>query len=129
MTEHHTIAGPARGEALAADRAGARVRLALDSAPTPRWSSALTAHLAAGLTGHASVGHLRLNGVVQGADLVLEGVEPEAAERMGPALLAAVIAANSACEDDGAAAGPRNMEQVEADRLARAVGDGARQAP
>jgi len=128
MTEHHRIAGPARGETLPADRAGACIRLPLDSAPTPRWSSALTAHLAAGLTGQPAVGHLRLNRVVQGADLVLEGVEPAAVECMGPALQAAVAAANCACDDDGETPGPRNMAQEEADRLARAVGAGARPA-
>ncbi len=125
MTERHTITGPARGETLPADRAGARIRLRLDSAPTPRWSSALAAHLATDLTGCAAVGHLRLNRIVQGAELVLEGVEAGAAERMGSALRGAVAAANGACEG-GDAPGPRNMEQDEADRLAIAVGAGAR---
>lgn len=126
MTEHHGIAGPARGETLPADREGACVRIPLDGAPTPRWSSALTAHLATGLTGHGDVGHLRLDRVVQGTHLVIEGVESAEAERLGPVVRAAIDAANRACHGVDEASGPRNMEQAEADRLARAVAEGAK---
>lgn len=128
MTERHGIAGSARGEALPPDRAGACVRVPLDAPPTPRWSSVLTAHLATALTGHRAVGHLRLNRLVQGHEIVLEGVEEAEAERLGPALREAIAAANRACcaDDDDAAERPCNMAQQEADRLARTVEAGAR---
>jgi hypothetical protein len=123
MNETHAITGPARGECLPPDRVGARVRLPLECAPTPRWSDALAARLATALTGHAAIGHLRLNHLVQGSEIVLEGVESAEAEALGPVLRYAIAAANHACEDgrgDGPAAAG-NMDQGEADRLARAV--------
>ena len=128
MTETHAITGPARGECLPPDRVGARVRLPLDRAPTPRWSEVLTARLAASLTGHPAVGHLRLSHLVQGSEIVLEGVEPAEAEQLGPVLREAISAANAACGDGAreAADETHNMEQQEADRLARTVEVGVR---
>ena len=128
MTETHAIAGPARGECLPPDRVGARVRLPLDRAPTPRWSEVLAARLAASLTGHPAVGHLRLNHLVQGSEIVLEGVEPAEAEHLGPVLREAISAANRGCSDSAHKGGDeaRNMEQREADRLARTVEVGVR---
>ena len=46
MSETHQIAGAPRGEPLAAGRVGARVRVPLTGAPSPRWSRALCGHLA-----------------------------------------------------------------------------------
>jgi hypothetical protein len=126
MLERHTIAGPPSGAPLAASQVGARVRVPLDSSPSPRWSRALSAQLAAGLVGHPAVGHLRLDAVVQGADIVLDGVEPAEAELLGPVLRRAIDAANDSCEaPDDAAAGPPNMDRGEAQRLAQTVADTA----
>jgi hypothetical protein len=122
MPEHHEIIGPARGEPLPADRAGARIRVPLDASPSPRWSGALTARLATGLTGHPAVGHLRLNGVVQGPDIVLEGVEQREAELLGPVLRAAIDAANHACAaTDDQPPTPLNMDAAQARDVAHAV--------
>jgi hypothetical protein len=128
MTERHSIVGPARGETLSSGQVGARVRLPLESAPTRRWSDAMSARLATSLTGHAAVGHLRLNQLVQGSDIVIEGVEPAEAEQLGPALRAAIEAANRACDHDPAAGDPPNMAQVQADDVARDVEAGVRPA-
>lgn len=122
MAEHHRITGPARGEPRPADREGACIRVPLDASPSPRWSSALTAHLAKGLTGHPAVGHLSLNGAVQGPDIVLEGVETREAELLGPVLREAIEAANRACagEDQGLCP-PLNMDPAQAQEVASAV--------
>jgi len=121
MSEHHEIAGPAQGEPLPEHRVGACIRVPLDSAPSARWSRALNAHLATALTGHPAVGHLRLNHLVQGSEIVLEGVETAEADALGPALRDAVAAANGSCGSEPGASGPPNMNQQEADRLAKAV--------
>lgn len=120
MAEQHQITGRAQGEPLPKDRIGACVRVPLDSAPSPRWSRAFGAHLATALTGHPAVGYLKLNNLVQGSVVVLEGVEPAEAEVLGPAIRDAIAAANRACVGD-ADPGPRNMPQCEADRVARTV--------
>ena len=126
MPECHLIAGPARGAPLTAPQVGARVRVPLDSPPSSRWSRALAAHLTAGLTGHSAVGHLRLDAVVQGSEIVLEGVEPAEAELLGPVLRGAIETANRACEaPEAGACRPPNMAPREAQRVARAVGEGA----
>lgn len=119
MGEHHQITGPARGEPLPADETGARVRVPLDAAPSPRWSQAFAGHLATGLTGHPAVGHLRLDGVVHGAEIVLSGVEAPEVELLGPVLRSAVDAANRSCREESSA--PPNMPRREAERLARGV--------
>src|SRR3954453_1071252 len=126
MNETHVITGPARGECLPPGRVGACVRLPLEGAPTAGWSEALAAHIASPGTGHPAVGHLRLNHLVHGSEIVLEGVEPAEADALGPVLRDAIAAANCACEDGtrGGAAAVGNMEQREADRLAQAVAAG-----
>jgi hypothetical protein len=120
MSETHHIAGTARGEPLPAGSVGARVRLPLSGAPSPRWSRALSAHLANALTGHAAVGHLHMDQLVQGSDLVLEGVEEREAPALGDCLRRAVEAAN-ACLDDDATPPPTNMHRSLADRIATKV--------
>ena len=122
MGEHHEIAGPARGEPRSTGATGARVRVPLDAPPSPRWSHALTANLAQELAGDRCVGHLRLNEVVQGAEIVLEGVEPAAAEAVGPALRRGIDAANRACTGDDAPAPALNMQPEAAQDVARTVG-------
>jgi hypothetical protein len=100
MTETHQISGAPRGEPLAAGRVGARVRMPLTGAPSPRWSRALCARLANELIGRAAAGHLRLGEVVQGSELVLEGVEEPDARVLGDCLERAVAATNAAVGAD-----------------------------
>jgi hypothetical protein len=120
MPETHQIAGTPHGEPLEAGRVGARVRVPLSGAPSPRWSRALSAHLANELTGHAAVGHLHMDQLVQGSDVVLEGVEEPEAPVLGACLGRAVDAAN-ACMDDDAAPAPTNMDREHAERIATGV--------
>ena len=122
MAELHTIVGPARGEPLPVGRVGVRLRLPLSGAPSLRWSRDLSARLTAELTGHPNVGHLALNEVVQGHEIVLEGVESGEAERLAEAVERAVEATNRACADapdDSVALKPRE----EADAIARTVAE------
>lgn len=115
------MTGSARGEPLTAGMTGARVRIPLDTPPSPRWSNALAGALMRGLAGHPAVGHLHLDNVVQGMEIVLEGVEPREAELLGPVLLEAIETANSVCPDATEQAGPPNMDPAEAAEVARAV--------
>jgi hypothetical protein len=66
MSEQHQIVGLAGGEPLPAARVGVRLRFPISGSPSPRWSRDLSARLVAELTGHAAVGHVRLNEIVQG---------------------------------------------------------------
>jgi hypothetical protein len=126
MAEQHQITGPARGEPRSAHDVGACVRVPLDTAPSPRWARALTAQLSSGLTGHPAVGHLRLNGIVQGADIVLDGVEEGEATLLGPVLRSAIEAANrTSGRRDRVAARRLNMDEAKADGIAQAVSAGA----
>ena len=61
--EQHRIAGDPQGEPLTAGAAGARIRIALDSPPSPRWSRAFASHLATELVGSPGVSRLRLDRV------------------------------------------------------------------
>ena len=73
-------------------------------------------------TGHPNVGHLGLNEVVQGHEIVLEGVESGEAERLAEAVERAVEATNRACADapdDSIPLKPRE----EADSIARTVAE------
>jgi hypothetical protein len=122
MPETHHIRDGVRATPRPAGQVGARLRVPLTGTPSPRWSRALTAHLATDLTGHAAVGYLRIKDIVQGSELVLEGVEEREAPALGRCLRVAIDAANRACADDEAAPLPRNMEQTTADAIARDVG-------
>ena len=120
--EQHRIVGPARGEPRPAGEVGARVRVPLSGTPSARWAEALRSHLTAALAGHSHVGHVRLNSLVQGATVVIEGVEPEEAERLGPVLQHAVADANrSAGPHPDAESGGPNMPQARADEIAALV--------
>jgi len=118
MSETHQITGNARGEPLPEGRVGARVRVPLSGTPSPRWSRALGAHLANELTGHAAVGHLQLNDVVQGGEVVLEGVEEREAPVLGDCLHRALAAANSCLQEHEEPAPPSNMPPALAERIA-----------
>jgi len=115
MTEDHHIVGRARGEPLPAGRVGIRVRVQLSGCPGPRWSRALSARLAVELVGHGAVGHLRLNDLVQGDQIVLEGVEASETPSLTKALQRAVGAANHA------STGPPDRGQNVTEQVADAV--------
>src|SRR3954453_10574089 len=116
MSEHHRIVDEARGEPLG-DRVGVRVRIRLSGCPSQRWSRDLSARLANELIGHPAVGHLRLNDLVQGDQLVLEGLEEREALLLWDALARAVTATNAECTTDSEPAA--NVEQPHADAIAR----------
>jgi hypothetical protein len=121
MEQHH-LAGDPHGEPMTAGRAGARIRIALDSPPSPRWSHAFAAHLATELVGSPGVANLRLDHAVQGSHIVLEGIEEGRA--IGPALRASIDAANHACDRPAPGEdGPPNMDQATADGVAHAVAE------
>jgi hypothetical protein len=97
MSESYSIVDQAKGEPLAAGRVGVRVKVRLSGSPSARWSQSLSGHLVNELTGHAAVGHLRLNNIVQGDHIVLDGVEAREAPQLGPVLRRAVDATNNSC--------------------------------
>ena len=120
MFEQHHVAGVPRGEPLSADSVGIRIRVPLSGTPSARWSRVVSAHLVTELAGHPAVGHLRVDRVVQGAELVLEGVEASEADCLGAVLGRAIAAANRAVErPDVPAVG--NVSREEAERIARKV--------
>jgi hypothetical protein len=123
MSEHHRIFGEARGEPLPAGRVGVRVCIPLSGCPSARWSRDLSARLTNELVGHAAVGHLRLNDVVQGDQLVLEGVEEREAPALAEALRRAVDATNQACSS--AADGSSEAARGQAGAIAQQVTPGA----
>lgn len=120
MTETHHMIGDVCGEPLAQGRVGARVRVPLTGTPGPHWSRAFTAHLTQDLMGHGSVGHLQLANVVQGRELVLDGVEDCEAAALGACLQRAVEAANGACASEPPPE-PPNMSSREAAAIAHEV--------
>jgi hypothetical protein len=122
MSEEHQIVGLARGEPLSEGRVGVRLRFPLSGAPSARWSRDLTARLGVELTGRAAVGHLRLNQIVQGREIVLEGVESNEASHIAGAVERAVDAANADCADNKHVDQVENDPQTTAQTLARDVG-------
>jgi hypothetical protein len=116
MSEHHQIASDASGEPQAADSVGVRVRVRLSGCPSRRWSDVLRSHLSKELVGHTSVGHIRLNCIVQGDEIVLEGVEASEAPTLAGSLQRAVEATNKA--EIGEDNPPGNMAQADADAVA-----------
>src|SRR4051794_31158550 len=119
MTEHHRIVGSASGEPLPHGRVGVRVRIPLSGCPSDRWSRVLSARLSNELVGHAAVGHLRLNHIVHGDQIVLEGVEESEAPLLSDALARAVTATNAACPTDTERAS--NVAQARADAIASEI--------
>lgn len=121
MSEEHSIVGSATGEPLPAGRIGVRLRIPLSGSPSQRWSRDLSARLTVELTGHAAVGHLRLNEVVHGHEIVLDGVESGEAPNIAGAVERAVDATNRACADGPQDDTPAHAPEAEA--IARTVGD------
>ena len=123
MSEHHQIVSDARGEPLPGS-VGVRVRIQLSGCPSARWSRALRVNLSNELVGHVAVGHMRLNDIVQGDQIVLDGVEASEAPTLAGSLRRAVEATNRA--EIGERNPTANAEQEEADAVAHQVtlGDG-----
>ena len=121
MSELHQIVGVARGEPLPAGRVGVCLRFPLSGSPSPRWSRDLSAHLTGELAGHTAIGHLRLNQLVQGSEIVLEGVEAPEASSIAGAIERAVDGANTDCAHETEADGGKNAPQEYADDVARDV--------
>jgi hypothetical protein len=119
MTEQHRIVGPASGEPLPGGRVGVRVRIPLSGCPSRRWSRDLSARLSNELVGHPAIGHLRLNDIVQGDQIVLEGVEQREAPLLWDALARAVTATNAECSTQADPAA--NVSQPRADAIANAI--------
>jgi hypothetical protein len=117
MLEDYRIVSPPRGEPRAAGAVGVRVRIRLSGAPSRRWSRDMGARLTRELVGHPGAAHLRmkLDDLVQGDEIVLDGVEDHDASGLATALRRAVDAANDHAEQ----ADPTpNISQGEADALA-----------
>ena len=119
MSEHHRIVGPPHGEPLPEGRVGVRVRIQLSGCPSSRWSHDLRARLTNELVGHPAVGHLHLNDLVQGDQIVLEGVEEREASLLSQALRRAIDATNAACAPDATTSA--NVPPPEADAIADKV--------
>jgi hypothetical protein len=121
MSEEYRIVGLARGEPLPAGRVGVRVRFALSGNPSPRWSRGLRAQLTVQLGGRPAVGHLRLNDVVQGSEIILDGVESAEASNIAGAVERAVDAANADCADSDDVDQSGKVPQPEATAIAHEV--------
>ena len=74
------------------------------------------------VTGHAAVGHLRVNDIVQGQEIVLEGVESGEAANIAGAVERSVDATNAACADTTDVDQCENVPAAEADAIANTVG-------
>jgi hypothetical protein len=122
MSEDHQIVGESHSEPLPAGRVGMRLRLKLSGCPSGRWSSALSANLHREFLGHAAVGHLRLDEIVQGDEIVLDGVEESEAPTLAGTLRRAVDATNKALTRDADPTAKVAREQ--ADGIARQVDSG-----
>jgi len=121
MAEGYSIV-QVRGEPLPAGRVGARVRVRLSGCPSGRWSRDVSARLANELVGHRTVGHLRLNEIVQGDQIVLDGVERKEAPALAEALRRAVDATNRSYTVEPNATA--NVTQAEADEIADEIARG-----
>jgi hypothetical protein len=118
MSEHYEIIGQAHGEPRPSGCVGVRVWVRLSGCPSRPWSHAFGAHLATELSGHAAVGHLRINvnEIVQGDQIVLEGVESSEAPALAQPLQRAVDGANQAATREPYR--ERNVTQRDADAIA-----------
>jgi hypothetical protein len=119
MPEQHQIVGHARAEALPAGGVGVRVRIPLSGCPSRRWSVDLAARLVNELVGHRAVGHLKLNDIVQGDQLVLDGVEEAEAPLLSGALARALEATNADCPPGPSARA--QLSQRDADAIASKI--------
>ena len=119
MSESYRIVADPSGEPLPAGRVGVRVTVPLSGCPSQRWSRALGAHLVNEFKGHAAVGHLRLNRIVQADYIVLEGVEAAEAPHLGDILRRAIDATNETCaRADARSRKDTNVSPAEASAIA-----------
>jgi hypothetical protein len=122
MHEQHHVTGQCRGEPLPARHVGVRVRVPLSGTPSARWARVVSSRLMSDLTGHRGVGHMHFNHIVQGSEIVLDGVEEPEADCLGEALGRAIEAANEACRRfDMEPPPPGNVSQEVAERIASKV--------
>ena len=118
MSEHYEVIGRAHGEPRPVGCVGVRVRVGLSGFPSRWWCHAFAGRLVTELTGHAAVGHLQINinELVQGDQIVLEGIEQPEASALAEPLQRAIGAANHATTAESHPR--RNMSQREADAIA-----------
>jgi hypothetical protein len=118
MSEDYRIISPPRGEPRSLGDVGVRVRVQLSGRPSRRWARDLGAQLTRELVAHPGAAHLRVNvdELVQGDELVLDGIEDRETPTLADAVRRAVDAANRADGDE--AAGVPNLSQGEADVVA-----------
>lgn len=114
-------------ESLPTGAVGVRVRVRLSGRPSRRWSRGVRARLASELVGHTSVDHVRLNELVQGDELVLEGVEESEAPMLPAALQRAIDATNRAFAAEESATA--TLAREEADAIAEQIAPGPCFAP
>jgi len=121
MSEDYRIVSQPHGEPRSAGEVGVRVRVQLSGRPSRRWSRDLGARLTRELIGHPGVAHLRVNvsEIVQGDEIVLDGIEDRETPALAEALHCAVDAANRSGEDNADSA--PNVTQPEADAVASHV--------
>jgi hypothetical protein len=118
MSEGYRIVGPPRGEPRSLGEVGVCVRVQLSGRPSRRWSRDLGAQLTRELVGHPGAAHLRVNvnELVQGDEIVLNGVEDRDAPALANSLQRAIHAANRADTDE--ADRVPNLTQRDADTVA-----------
>jgi hypothetical protein len=118
MSEDYRIISAPRGEPRSSGDVGVRVRLQLSGRPSRRWSRDLGAQLTRELVRHPGAAHLRvkLDELVQGDEIVLDGIEDRDTPGLADAVRRAIDAANraEAREVDRAP----NVSQGEADAVA-----------
>ena len=86
------------------------------------WSRDLSAWLTLQLAGHPAVGHLRLNDVVQGSEIVLKGVASAEASSIPGSVERAVDAVNADCADGEDVGQTGSVRQGAASAIAGEVG-------
>jgi len=118
MLEDYRIISAPRGEPRALGDVGVCLRVQLSGRPSRRWTRDMGARLTRELVGHPSAAHLHVNvdQLVQGDEIVLDGVEDRDTAGLAGALRRAVDAANRA--DAQEADRLPNVTQGEADAVA-----------
>lgn len=118
MSEDYRIISAPRGEPRARGDVGVCVRVQLSGCPSRRWSHNMGARLTTELLGHPGAAHLRVNvdELIQGDEIVLDGVEDRDTSGLAGALQRAVDAANRANSHE--ADRVPNVSQGEADVVA-----------
>lgn len=118
MSEQYEIISRPRGEPRPAGSVGVTIRVRLSGVPSRRWCHAFAGRLVTELAGHTPVGHLRINRneIVQGDQIVLDGVERSEAPALAEPLRRAIYAANQAADAEPHPG--RNASQREADAVA-----------